>query len=1071
VGTQDANTGSATVTHTDDIIICRLFGHITGTVVRGSMRRTKEAAEAIRAEGKAPKLLLDIGRVSGQTSEARREAKRLTTFGLERVAVAGGGRPIVIVGKYIARAAGMGDYTHFFRMERSALAWLNHRGGLRKPDDNKGFLRLGIALLVLLICSGVLAGWATDNQALKAWLPDANSMNPTNAVNFILITVIVLLIRKKRMGPVRKGIITVGALWFIIYGGVVVVRNAFGWDIPVDRQLFASKITFSNGVAPNTSLDYLLFGGMMLCIVSGLHQMWQRYVFHIFSVLLVVTTLGAVLGMSFGLEQLYSGNFIPMALNTAIVFLLLNHILQTVTIPLPFFARIMNGLDKYWQPILVLSAMVFVVGLAWQQSLRESARTHEAVVKEEFTRTQDAIVDRFGTYTNVLRGYKGFFESSDSVNVSEYRSYFASSQPAGGYPGFTAISFIRYIPRSQESAFVTEMRSQAGAVPELGNYTITPKTNNQTLYPLAYIQPSTSAGSWGFDLGTNEARLLALETARDSGQPTASGEIDLNASRADPNAPKRTGFLMTIPVYKNGNGAQQPETVEVRRSQIYGFINTVFENEVIFKDIFGKQTSKEVKFIVSNTKDRSELYTYNAGAKGLEVSPTWENQIYVGGQQWNIAMYTPADFGITGLTRLLPYLILLGGSVLSLLAFAFLMGQMRQRDQALRLADDMTEDLKRERNEAVVAQQKDEAILASIGDAVFAIDPKGRILLFNPAAEALSGYAAEEAIGKHHTEILQFIAEKDRKASKTFVKSALAGHTSKMPSHTKLIRKDGTELFVSDSAAPIRNRNNEVVGAIVVFRDVSKELVLEHAKSEFVSLASHQLRTPLSAINWYAEMLLNGDAGKINKEQHEYMREIYEGNQRMVELVDSLLNVSRLEVGKLKNEPQHTSMLDLAASLEKEMQTSIVSKKMAFKKELDANVPTLYADPKLLRMIVQNLLSNAIKYTPAEGTVTLVMREATAAEVSAAKLRSGQPYFFMSVSDTGYGIPKEQQPKIFEKLFRADNVRKLDVEGTGLGLYIIKEVSKKLGGAIWFESKESAGTTFYVVLPFKTDPS
>lgn len=161
-------------------------------------------------------------------------------------------------------------------------------------------------------------------------------------------------------------------------------------------------------------------------------------------------------------------------------------------------------------------------------------------------------------------------------------------------------------------------------------------------------------------------------------------------------------------------------------------------------------------------------------------------------------------------------------------------------------------------------------------------------------------------------------------------------------------------------------------------------------------------------------------------------------------------------------------MIELADSLGKELRTSVISKHLKYDQTTAKHLPTVYADPKLLRMVLQNLLSNAVKYTPAKGSVSLTMRLARPDDLSKTKLRHNQQYMFISVADSGYGIPKNQQEKIFEKLFRADNVRKMEVEGTGLGLYIIKEVTEKIGGAIWFNSIEGKGTTFYVIIPIKT---
>lgn len=366
-----------------------------------------------------------------------------------------------------------------------------------------------------------------------------------------------------------------------------------------------------------------------------------------------------------------------------------------------------------------------------------------------------------------------------------------------------------------------------------------------------------------------------------------------------------------------------------------------------------------------------------------------------------------------------------------------------------------------------IEKAKDEVLLGSIGDAVFAIDVNRRIQLFNAAAEQISGFLGREVLGRPYDEVLKFEREKTGKPNHRFIGEALSGKQAAMSNHTVLIRKDGKRVSVADSAAPIQARGGQIEGAIIVFRDVSKNYELDKAKSEFVSLASHQLRTPLSAINWYGEMLLSGDAGKLNKTQHEYIKEIFQGNQRMIDLVNSLLDVSRLEVGKLPDKPAPTDLSALIGSLEKELAAEVASKQLKFTKQL-STMPLVVADPKQLRMIVQNLLSNAVKYTPAKGSVTVRLRKATAADLAAAKLRGTDPHLFFSVQDTGYGIPTEQQPNIFGKLFRADNVRKLDVEGTGLGLYIVREVVEKLGGRVWFESIESVGTTFYIVLPLRS---
>lgn len=248
------------------------------------------------------------------------------------------------------------------------------------------------------------------------------------------------------------------------------------------------------------------------------------------------------------------------------------------------------------------------------------------------------------------------------------------------------------------------------------------------------------------------------------------------------------------------------------------------------------------------------------------------------------------------------------------------------------------------------------------------------------------------------------------------------------------------------------------IGAIKVFRDITSEREVDKAKTEFVSLASHQLRTPLSTVNWYAEMLLAGDVGEMNEQQNKYLNEVYRSNQRMVELVNALLDVASLELGTFVIEPESTDICKLTENIIHEQKTQIAAKKIRLSFFCEKNISRMQTDPKHLRMVIQNILSNAVKYTPDGGRIKF--------SISAEDKKN----VLLKVSDTGYGIPKNQQDKIFTKLFRADNVRDKDTDGTGLGLYIVKSIVDNSGGKVWFTSpskNEKKGTTFYVVLPLK----
>jgi PAS domain S-box-containing protein len=363
------------------------------------------------------------------------------------------------------------------------------------------------------------------------------------------------------------------------------------------------------------------------------------------------------------------------------------------------------------------------------------------------------------------------------------------------------------------------------------------------------------------------------------------------------------------------------------------------------------------------------------------------------------------------------------------------------------------EDVEEEKENVKKERDKIDIILHSIGDGVFAIDKNLKITLYNQIAAEISGYSIEEAMGQRYDKVLKFVAEDTKKINEKFIKQALStGQVQEMPSRTVIVRKDGQETAVADSCAPLIEKDGSILGCVVVFRDVTKERQVDKVKTEFVSLASHQLRTPLSAINWYSEMLIAGDAGKLNKEQQKFVEEIYQGNQRMVALVNSLLNVSRLELGTFMVDPKPTNLKKLAEDAINELMPQIKLKQQKFKFTVDPKLPIVSVDTQLTRMIFQNLLSNAIKYTPEKGRISL--------DISRDKVN-----FLVKVSDNGYGIPKYQQSKVFQKLFRADNVKAKDTEGTGLGLYIIKSIVDMAQGKVWLESEENKGTTFYAQLP------
>lgn len=351
-------------------------------------------------------------------------------------------------------------------------------------------------------------------------------------------------------------------------------------------------------------------------------------------------------------------------------------------------------------------------------------------------------------------------------------------------------------------------------------------------------------------------------------------------------------------------------------------------------------------------------------------------------------------------------------------------------------------------------------IFQETGSSVFFTDKNGRILFANRATERLTGYSFAEM--RYHTPRLwgglmngDFYRSywESVGGGEGFVGEAVNRHRSGRL-YTALMRV--TPL--------VSMRDGRVFAYVATEEDITALREIDKAKTEFVSLASHQLQTPLASINWYAELLGSGDVGKMTMRQKKYLEEIGAAGKRMAELVGALLNVSRIDLGRFMISPKPVDFEKILKSVVSEQEFTIDGRHQRLTVSVGEKPELFLADSKLLRIIFQNLVSNAIKYTPDKGRIDITCGLIKTNETFGNKVLPETSFCF-SIRDTGFGIPRTQQAKIFNKLFRADNARNMVTDGTGLGLYIVKSIIEHAGGEIWFESEEGKGTTFYFVLP------
>jgi signal transduction histidine kinase len=249
------------------------------------------------------------------------------------------------------------------------------------------------------------------------------------------------------------------------------------------------------------------------------------------------------------------------------------------------------------------------------------------------------------------------------------------------------------------------------------------------------------------------------------------------------------------------------------------------------------------------------------------------------------------------------------------------------------------------------------------------------------------------------------------------------------------------------------NQNGFDAGDLVILHDISREKTIERLKTEFVSLAAHQLRTPLSAIKWSLRMLIDGDLGRLKKEQREIVEKTQQSNDRMINLINDLLNVARIEEGRYLINPTRVNLVQICRKAIAVLGDSFKRKGLKFSFRLLTKKPaSVFVDEEKIVLAVQNLLDNALKYTPAGGQISLSLKEV-------------EDGVLIEVRDTGIGIAPEKQGRVFGKFFRAPEAVLLEPSGTGLGLYMTKNIVEGHGGRIQFESRPHQGARFSFFLP------
>jgi PAS domain S-box-containing protein len=623
-------------------------------------------------------------------------------------------------------------------------------------------------------------------------------------------------------------------------------------------------------------------------------------------------------------------------------------------------------------------------------------------------------------YNNEIAGTQSMINrrfQSAMVAAETIRAYFLGSQTV------TKEEFDQF-----GEVLTKNIASGSIAMPVTAEW-VDEKNNIQYVYPMN----ADNAKIVGLDLNKYPNRLLPITKAKETRSPVITEPIMLGQGYP--------GLLLYSPIYKGEEYLGQ-SVVVIRLANLLApipgstpiynkdeYIQTdkfiiPFDDDMIFnkngeriinpagdlkKDPISQEYSASIKGVVS------EKIIFADKTWQLKFSPTYTQAIYK-----RVSAYV-------GLSL-----------ILEIIFISFLWTLHRGKQKIL------------------LEKARTDALMQSVGDGLMAVDGNGVITYANKKAEDLSGYNAKEAVGKSYLDFWKLVddkgnvvPQKERPFHKAIIKKELINIP--LSDHLYLLKKDGTRFPFSSTIAPVVV-GGQVSGSIMSFRDITKESEVDRMKTEFLSLASHQLLTPSSAIKWTCELLLGGDYGKMTSKQISSIQNIYSSNESMISLVNSLLNVSRIEAGRIIIDPKPTNLRELADSMIEEVNNKIVAKNQTLTIVSDKNLPKINIDPKLIREVYKNLLTNAIKYTPEGGKISVNI------DIKGEEIVS-------KVRDNGYGILEKDKNKVFQKFYRGENIVRIEKDGNGLGLYLIKQIVDVSGGKIGFESKENEGTTFWFSLP------
>ena len=738
-------------------------------------------------------LLLDARafNLTESSKEVRDSVRAMTEeIKADAIAIVGSNRALISASLILPKKSTVP--TAFFKLEQKARRWL------LSNDKELGSSRLPLVFSALIGAIGILGllGWQIDNTFLTGSIFGLRPINPVAAIGLLVMAAGFLLYWKKWYTILRIGGV------FVIAVGVVSLLSS-----STDTLLYGEKVMrFGDRavLADSAAVSFILLGSLSLVLARPFSRshVVVRMIGNGVAASVVLISLVNVFGQLYAKDYILGfGTSFAMAFNLALGLALAG--IGIILLDLfrsrgDFIARVSTS---GW--ILLAAIVVLQVGgyAIWLSTVNRNEVDAKQLFEVDSSRIQQSIGTSIQAYNDALVGYGGLFLASDTVTENEFSIYNASLDIKRRYPGIRSFAFLAVVKDEDLESFAQNQR-------EIDPDFTYMQLSDKPLHFIALYLPDTPDSSLiGLDLSSVPGRSEIYGSAVNSGTPHTSGSIQY----PDGAVGDKSGFFITSPV-KNKTS-----------KNFVGLVNANFNYKSFFESIVSKNIANDdmTVTILDPAEDNKLLYESIGSVSSTRLTQTLK--VPIGDRIWSLANSGPIDYGLSTAQKNSPAGVIVFSQIATLFFLVIFFLQASSRRHALVIADVATKDLQIEKNNILELHKKDEAILSSIGDGVFAIDTDKRIILFNEAAEELSGFKAEAVLGKPYDHILEFTHEHNGAVNDAFIVDSLAGQKTKMANHTNLKRQDGVLISVADSASPILDASSTVIGSIVVFRDASEE--------------------------------------------------------------------------------------------------------------------------------------------------------------------------------------------------------------------------------------------------------